>query len=71
MEKVIIDRFEEDYAVCEQEDKSFINIKKNLIPENAKEGDVLKISGESFSIDKEETDKRKEGIEELTKELWD
>ena len=30
--KVIIDRYEGQYAVCEKEDMSMINIKRNLVP---------------------------------------
>ena len=39
--KVIIDRFEEEYAVCEKEDRKIINIDKNKLPSTVKEGDVL------------------------------
>ena len=49
--KVIIDRFEGDYAVVETEDKIMVNLPKSLIP-GAKEGDVI-----SISIDEEETKK--------------
>lgn len=41
MNKLIIDRFEGNYAVCEQEDKSFVNIPKYKLPLDCKEGDCL------------------------------
>ena len=63
--KVIIDRFEEDYAVIEISAGNFVNIPRVLIPE-AKEGDVIKIE-----IDKEATDKRKEEIKKLMDNLFD
>ncbi|MCB2305608.1 DUF3006 domain-containing protein [Clostridium estertheticum] len=68
--KVTIDRFEGFYAVCEKEDRAMMNIKRNDIPSEAKEGDVLNIINDKITIDNEETKKRKKEIEELTKNLW-
>lgn len=64
--KVIIDRFEGDYAVVELPDRSTVDIPKQLVPKGAKEGDVL-----SIEIDKDETAKRKERIQKLMDELWE
>jgi hypothetical protein len=69
--KVVIDRFEGDYAVCEKENREMIDIKKNILPNEAKENDVLDIEGDKIIIDIEETKKRKKDIEELTKDLWE
>jgi len=68
--KVIIDRFEGNYAVCEKEDETMINIEKTKIPKIAKEGDVLIINPSGIIIDTVETDIRKHQIEERTKDLW-
>ena len=68
--KVIIDRFEGDYAVCEKEDCKMIDIKIELLPKEAKENDVLDIQGDKITIDIKETEKRKKEISELTKDLW-
>jgi hypothetical protein len=68
--KVVIDRFEGPYAVCEKDDRTMMDIKRINIPMNAKEGDVLKIEGDSIIIDEEETNKRKKNINELTKDIW-
>lgn len=68
--KVIIDRFEGDFAVCEKEDRGMINIERAVIPSEAKEGDVLIVDGGSITIDETETEKRKRLIEELTKDIW-
>lgn len=38
---LIIDRFERNSAVCEAEDGAKIEISRDLIPEGAREGDVL------------------------------
>jgi len=69
--KVIIDRFEGDFAVCEKEDRQMLDIEKIKIPITAKEGDVLNIINDRITIDSETTEKRKKGIEELTKDLWE
>jgi RNase P/RNase MRP subunit p29 len=68
--KVVVDRFEGNYAVCEKEDGNMINIETATLPLKVKEGDVLSISGECISVDIEETVKRKKRIEKLTKDLW-
>ena len=68
--KVIIDRFEGKFAVCEKEDRKMIDIEKSRIPTTAKEGDVLNIDNDIITIDDVETQKRKKEIEELTRDLW-
>ncbi len=62
--KVIIDRFEGDYAVVEIDVGKFVNMPKILIP-NAKEGDVVEII-----VNQEETQKRKEHIKDLMSNLF-
>jgi hypothetical protein len=68
--RVIIDRFEGPYAVCEKEDKTMMDIKRINIPMNAKEGCVLKIEGDSITIDEEETKKRGIHLKNITKNMW-
>ncbi|MCB2310621.1 DUF3006 domain-containing protein [Clostridium tagluense] len=68
--KVIIDRFEGSYAVCEKENRAMINVPKDKIPSGAKEGDVLNITNDMITIDVEETEKRQREIEKLTEDLW-
>lgn len=63
--KVIIDRFEGDYAVCEVDLDTFVNIPKILIPDSI-EGDVVNIN-----VDKNETENRKKNIEDLMNNLFD
>jgi hypothetical protein len=58
--KVIIDRFEGDYAVIELEDKTICNMPIKLLPEGAIEGSVLRIE-----VDNEATKNKKEEITKL------
>ncbi|WP_443660972.1 DUF3006 domain-containing protein [Clostridium algidicarnis] len=69
--KVIIDRFEGDYAVCEKEDKTMVNISKHKIPPGAKDGDVLNVINDMITIDVDETEKKQREIEKLTEDLWE
>jgi hypothetical protein len=68
--KVIIDRFEGDYAVCETEERNMINIERSSIPLYAKEGDVLKISEDSITVDTLETAKEKNDADTMVDDLW-
>jgi len=67
--KVIIDRFEGDFAVCEKSDRTMINIKKDRLPASVKEGDVLIVEGDNIKIDPEGTAKRAKAIKELMDKL--
>lgn len=68
--RVIIDRFEGDFVVCEKEDRKMIDIQKAKIPVDAKEGDVLEIDNDQITIDVAATKKRKQDIENLIKSMW-
>lgn len=55
----VIDRFEDSVAVLETDD-GMIDISRDLLPADAKEGDVLLRSGDGYSVDKQATEKRRE-----------
>jgi hypothetical protein len=65
-EMLIIDRFEEDWAVIEFGQKTF-NIPKVLIPPKAREGDVINIQ---ITLDREATNARAEATKQLADELF-
>ena len=69
--RVIIDRFEGEYAVCEKENSKMIDIEKHKLPPEAKEGDVLILCEESIKVDQVETENRKERIKKLMDSLWE
>jgi hypothetical protein len=68
--KVTIDRFEGNFAVCEKADRTMINISKEKIPPEAKEGDILIIDGDEIKIDASGTTKRKKSLDKLMNDLW-
>lgn len=63
--RVIIDRFEGNYAIVEMNIGNMCVIPRKLIPD-AKENDVIDID-----INEEETIKRKEEISELSKKVFE
>ena len=69
--KVVIDRFEGNYAVCEMEDRKLINIERGKVPEAAREGDILIIDNCKVIIDTSGTQKRKQEIDKLSEGLWE
>ena len=64
---LIIDRFEEDWAVIEFGQKTF-NIPKFLIPPEAREGDAINIQ---ITVDKGATGARTGAIKRLADELFE
>ncbi len=63
--KLIIDRFEGEYAVAEMPDGKMVNVPKILLSD-AKEGDVVEIT-----VNKNETQKIKDEISELMESVWE
>lgn len=66
----IIDRIEGDYLVLESPNGEMIDVKKEMVDGEAKEGDCLIKKGNYFFIDAEATIKRKEDIEKMVKGMW-
>ncbi len=60
MTKLIIDRFEGSYAVCEQEDKSIVKIPKYKLPFDCKEGECLILDGDGMYQKDTDTTKNSE-----------
>lgn len=63
--RVIIDRFEKDFAICEKEDMTMIDISRSKLPKEAKEGDILVVEDDNIIIDVEATKVRREELEKL------
>ena len=71
MRKLIIDRFEGTYAICEDQEKKMFAISLNELPQGAKLGDVLQISGAGeLSVDQEETQGRSKKMAGLQSKLF-
>lgn len=72
IEEYTIDRFEENIAVLEDRKTGKTkNIEKEKIPENTKEGDIIKCINGKYFKDEEKTRKVENEIEEKYKNLWE
>lgn len=63
--KLTIDRIEGEWAVCEYEKGKTLNLPSALLPTDAREGDVLRLT-----VDRETTDEQKTRAEELRNRLF-
>jgi len=61
--KLIIDRFEGEYAILESQEKNPLtfNFPRSLLPKGAKEGTVIRFN---IDIDDKETERRRKNIKE-------
>ena len=68
----IVDRFEGESAVLLDEAEQMVNVPKNSLTEDIREGDVVFL-GESgiYRKDTEKTEKRKERMKKLMDTLWE
>lgn len=72
MNKYIIDRFEGSYAICEDEEKKFVNIERRLLPPNTKESDCIYTNDKGvFCIDYEATENNKMRIRSKLDSLFE
>lgn len=66
-----VDRFEGNFAVCEnRESGEFINIPISQLPENVKEGSILKFESGKYILDIEATQKEQQEIKNLVDNLF-
>lgn len=69
---LVIDRFEEDFAVCEdRETGQMINIKRKDLPSEINEGDVLKYKNFKYEIDYDKKQDIESKINEKVKNLFE
>lgn len=72
IEEYIIDRFEEHKVVLEDRKTGEMkNITKNKMPEECKEGDIIKCINGKYYLDREETKKVENEIQDKYKNLWE
>lgn len=70
MATFVLDRFEGDYAVLEDEKGAMQNVKRALLPHGLKEGDVLREENGDYTFDEPATRERSERIRRLTDGLF-
>ena len=67
----IVDRIEKNIIVVEDQNGNIINLNKNKVNGQIKEGDCLREENEKFFLDTEKTKERKIKIEKLMKGMWE
>lgn len=66
-----IDRFENEFAICENmQTGEMVNIEKSLLPQEAKEGSIIKYENGNYVLDFEKTVKRQENIKNIVNNLF-
>lgn len=66
-----IDRFEGDFAVCEDRDTGeMVDFKRDDLPQNAKEGSILQYSNGKFELDSKQEQEVSERIKQKMDNLW-
>lgn len=71
MEEYVVDRIEEEYAVCEnRKTGEMINIKIENLPNNIKEGNFLIFKEGKYLISEKEEQNIKSRIEDKMNKLW-
>lgn len=68
--KYSVDRIEEGFAVCEAENGTFENIELAKLPEGVREGDILLLTEDGFSVLTNETEERRKRIAGLQKSIF-
>ncbi len=68
-DKYIIDRFEGETAVCETVDEETVAIQKADLPDNVREGMVIRRKNGVYIADERETKSRQERIKSLLKRV--
>lgn len=64
----IIDRFEGEYAVLET-DSGMKNVLRDILPEEAREGDVVELKNGAYTVNKKAAEKRRRELREKLKKL--
>ena len=70
MKQFSIDRFEGQIAILIDEEGKKASIRREDLPQNAVEGDVLYLEGEKFVKNPSETDQKRAEVQSLIDELF-
>jgi len=68
--KLIVDRIEGNFAVCEKEDKTMVDIPLADLPEDLREGSILVSDNGTYTIDKAAMSDRKAKLAALRNSIF-
>ncbi|MEK5266693.1 MULTISPECIES: DUF3006 domain-containing protein [unclassified Heyndrickxia] len=69
--KYIVDRIEGEFAVCEKDDRTTVDIRLSELPSGVHAGDVIIVEDGIPRIDRQLTKERKAQIKKLADELFE
>lgn len=64
-----IDRFEEEWAVLQDDDGRSVTVERSRLPAQARQGDLLTEKDGAYSVDENETAARRERIRRMEQKL--
>ena len=67
--KYTIDRISEMVIICEDENGDMIKVKASALPEGVREGDILTEADGMWTLEREETESRRQRIREKLRGL--
>ncbi len=67
--KYTIDRISEMVIICEDENGDMIKVKASALPEGVREGDILTEADGMWTLEREETERRRQRIREKLRGL--
>ena len=70
MQRLSVDRIENNFVICEDEDGKIVKLDKHNLPENISEGDIIDIDGEIIKLNLVEKEQRQNRIMSLQEELF-
>lgn len=68
--RYIVDRIENEFAVCEDENKEIVNIPIKELPSNITEKSIIDYIDNKYIINDEEQLKREETIKQKMDSVW-
>ena len=68
--RFIVDRIENEFAVCEDENKEIVNIPIKVLPSNITEKSIIDYIDNQYIINDEEQLKREETIKQKMDSVW-
>lgn len=70
--ELVVDRFEENYAVCEDRNtKEIVNIELNKLPSGILEGTVIKYENGKYIVDTKSQEEISDRIKNKMDDLWE
>ena len=70
MMKYSVERIEENIALCEDDLGKTIKLRLDELPENIREGEIIVLTENGYTIDSDETSARRKKIAEMQKRLF-